>query len=155
MRKKIPELNEPLHTALSINFSIHVIERYMEQQLLRICGISPIRFEVLNILRSYGGKSTPKDISLETYRAPHTISSLLDKLELGGLIQRKRSNTDRRSIDITLTKKGWNTIDEALPIYTEISIAIMSSLDNNQIDTLRNTLKLIRSELLDIASKHH
>ncbi len=41
-----------------------------------------------------------------------TLTSLVDKIELIGLIKRVNSKEDRRSVLITLTKKGKKLIDE-------------------------------------------
>ncbi len=49
---------------------------------------------------------TPSDIARELMVTLGTVTTSLNKLEKKGYIERTRSNTDRRVVYLTLTKKG-------------------------------------------------
>jgi len=44
-----------------------------------------------------------------------TISGIVDRLETGGYLQRRRSTDDRRVVHLRLTEKGKRTILQAPP----------------------------------------
>lgn len=57
-----------------------------------------------------------------------TISSALDRLERRGLIQRRPSTTDRRSVLVTLSAEGETLVDRLLQIQRDNSRAMLGSL---------------------------
>ena len=52
----------------------------------------------------------PAMISDSLFIPRQTMTSLLDQMEKNGLIVRERSQTDRRRVNLSLTKKGHETI---------------------------------------------
>ncbi len=53
-------------------------------------------------------KMTMKNIAAKINRTKPTVTVLVDKLEKLGYIKRELSNTDNRSTNVVLTKKGEN-----------------------------------------------
>ena len=75
--------------------------------LLKPHGITPEQFNILRILR--GQKGNPialRDISGRMIDRNSNTSRLVDKLIAKGLVRRKTCPSDRRRVDIALTKEG-------------------------------------------------
>lgn len=75
--------------------------------------ISTQQYNVLRILRgSYPGKMMLNDIQKRMLDRMSNASRLVDKLVMNGLASRKESNSDRRKVDILITEKGLNLLNE-------------------------------------------
>ncbi|MEL0436443.1 MarR family winged helix-turn-helix transcriptional regulator [Phycobacter sp. K97] len=82
------------------------------REIHQTTGVTPAQFRVLQIISEHG-YATAKAISLRMRVSQGTITSLVDKLVRDGLVVREKSNQDRRQINITLTDKGSQILDEA------------------------------------------
>lgn len=131
---------------MSIGRTGDVLNRYLEIELAKQ-GSSPIRFGVMNALFVHGGTMTPTAISKWTFRAKHTISSMLHVLEAMGFIQREPNVNDGRSVNIVVTKKGKKATEKMIPISEEINHKVLSCFDDEQIETLMNLLRQLRKHL--------
>ena len=59
---------------------------------------------------------TVKELGKRLYLDSGTLTPLLKKLEAKGLVMRARSSRDERNLIVSLTQKGENLREEALPI---------------------------------------
>lgn len=95
--------------------------------------------------RTPGGRLRPAAIAaaLATTR-PHT-STLLDRAEQAGLIERNPDPTDGRATEISLTKKGQNEATEmADRLLTSTQAHIHDHLTNEDVRHLEQTLRTLR-----------
>lgn len=89
---------------------------WLNRQLHRFYGfydISSQQFNVLRILRGLHDK--PASISLLNERMldkMSNVSRLVDKLIAKGLVNRQVCETDRRQVDVVITKKGLEIVNE-------------------------------------------
>jgi MarR family 2-MHQ and catechol resistance regulon transcriptional repressor len=60
---------------------------------------------------------TQKDIATKILRSSASVTSVVDKLERRGLVQRRRSEDDRRLVGVSLTEEGRSLMREVLPVY--------------------------------------
>lgn len=82
------------------------------RKLARMAGLTPVQVRVLQIVMNRANV-TPTQISVQMGVSQATISTLLDRLETKGMIERRRSNVDRRQINIVLTEKGHTAVEGA------------------------------------------
>ena len=59
-----------------------------------------------------------------------TLSPLLKRLEVNGLIERRRRDDDERSVDVVLTRAGVDLRDEAVNIPGQVVDALGVGLDD-------------------------
>ena len=59
------------------------------------------------------GAPTPKAVAQEIVLSQATVTSIVDRLEKRGLLQRAKSATDKRSVQITLSAEGEAMLNEA------------------------------------------
>ena len=87
---------------------------YETTQLLKPFGITWQQFNVLRILR--GRRPKPASVKLLTERMIDKMSNasrLVDKLVSKGLVERQACKADRRKVDVFLTDKGLQLVNEA------------------------------------------
>jgi DNA-binding MarR family transcriptional regulator len=81
-------------------------------------GFTFVQWIVMMQLRD-GIASNSKDICHELRHDSGALSRVLDQLAQQGLVERERSLTDRRMVDLTLTEAGERTVASLIPIVTE------------------------------------
>jgi DNA-binding MarR family transcriptional regulator len=77
--------------------------------LAQTAGLTPVQIRMLQIVMSHGS-ATPTQISSQMGVSPATISTLLDRLAAKQMIERQRSDRDRRQTNIVLTQKGSEAV---------------------------------------------
>ncbi|CAM5199138.1 hypothetical protein OURE66S_01576 [Oligella ureolytica] len=79
-------------------------------------GLTDAGFDVLATLRRSGPpyQLTPNQLLAQTLITSGSLTSRLQSLEKLGFISRSCANTDKRSIDVTLTETGKTVIEQAL-----------------------------------------
>ncbi|WP_119389518.1 MarR family winged helix-turn-helix transcriptional regulator [Taklimakanibacter lacteus] len=65
-----------------------------------------------------------------------TMSSAIDRLVRRSLIERRRTEDDRRSLALTVTHKGRQAIDDHVAAYRELCRIMLRSLDPREQDEL-------------------
>lgn len=78
--------------------------------LARTAGLTPVQVRVLQIILTHDGV-TPKEISRQLGVSAATVSTLLDRLAAKSMIERQRSDVDRRQTNIVLTDAGRRAIE--------------------------------------------
>jgi DNA-binding MarR family transcriptional regulator len=81
----------------------------------------------------------------ETMAIDHSILvTMLNPLEADGLIERKRSGTDRRRHDVTVTPAGKRRLADAAQAQREAEDTLFAGLTEPQRDQLRELLIALR-----------
>ena len=81
---------------------------------------------------------TVKEIGQHLYLDSGTLTPLLKKLELKGLLTRARSSKDERSLIVTITPAGEALRDRAIDIPCKMAETV--NLDPNEVSTLYHLL---------------
>ena len=89
-------------------------------------GLVPSHGDILICLYQ-NGKMTMKDIAQKIRRTKPTVTVLVDKLEKTGFVKREMSESDSRSFNIVLTKKG----EDFRPVFEKISKELNDMLHKN------------------------
>ncbi len=143
-----------LNSIMSFIRTFDILHRYLELELMKY-KTSPIRFAIMNAIIVHGGQMVPTAIGKWTYRAPRTVTSMLDSLERDGLIRREPNANDRRSINVVVTEKGWDDISKKILVAEEINQRALSCLSEDELETLSSILKKFRSHLLSEITKRN
>ena len=87
-------------------------EKFLKTQF----GLSTSLFNVLRILRgSHPTALTCGDIGSRTIARDPDITRLVDQLRARGLVSRVRSKSDRRVVEVSITRKGLDLLRELDP----------------------------------------
>ncbi|MBL3569196.1 MarR family transcriptional regulator [Rhodovulum sp. BSW8] len=82
------------------------------RELARAAGLTAVQIRVLQIVAETG-QSTPKTIATRMGVSQATMTTLIDRLVAKGLVDRRRSEADRRQMNIAITPEGRAAIDRA------------------------------------------
>ena len=119
-----------------------------EDSIFAEYGITTEQFAVLAAVKSRGGSLRPTDLALILERSPNSISMLVDRMVKAGLVKRTRDRIDRRVIHVTLTSKGTNAIELAIPEGWDFIQKILSPLPYKDKHALAGMLETVKCELL-------
>lgn len=81
-----------------------------------------------------------------------TVSGIVDRLARSGLVERRRSETDRRAVVITLTPRGREVVETITPLHRQAICEVLGQVDPERLSVLNEILHSINL-LLD-ASPH-
>jgi len=127
---------------LWIQFTIarYITFRTREKELQRY-SLSPENALVLEVINTLGDAATPAEIARVILLEPHSVSGLLNRMEIKGLITKYRDLRRRNLVRLALTEKGkvaFNYASKRGPIHR-----IMSALDDNEREQFRVILDKI------------
>ncbi|OGO18347.1 MAG: hypothetical protein A2Z15_01680 [Chloroflexi bacterium RBG_16_50_11] len=142
----------PLGTLLSILMSFEVLARYLEIEL-KHSEASLIRFNIMSTLFKNGGEMTPSEIAESVFREKNSITAVINTLEREGVVSRKPSTNDRRSVKVVITEKGWKEANRLNPIAQELSREALICLDKEKVEDLVEIMRKIRESLLPRIAK--
>lgn len=111
--------------------------------------ISLAWYDILIVLERSKDKSlTMKELIKETVITKSGVSKILDRIEDGKLIIRKKSQEDARSVYIHITKQGSLEVRRAWSIYKEnIHQLFLDPLDTTEKETLMTILLKLRGRV--------
>jgi DNA-binding MarR family transcriptional regulator len=117
-------------------------EKFLKTQFTLSTGL----FNVLRILRgSHPTALTCGEIGARTIARDPDITRLVDQLSARGLVTRRRSETDRRVVEVSITAKGLNLLRTLDPHSQRMPRALMGHVSAAK---LRQLTRLL-SEVLD------
>ena len=101
-------------------------------------GIQPADADILFTLRRSGPpyRLTPSALSDSLLVSSGTMTSRLDRLERGGLIERVPHASDRRSMEVALTDRARELVDEAVTRHVDNEVRILAELSDRDVDEL-------------------
>ena len=115
-------------------------------QLLKPFNISWQQFNVLRILRGIHPESA--SVKLLTERMIDKMSNasrLVEKLKRKGLVDRQICPEDRRRVDVFITDKGLDLVNQASAVMEEDLQRVMSSISREEAVALNQILDTIHS----------
>jgi DNA-binding MarR family transcriptional regulator len=137
----------PLGTLFSLLMSFEVLQRYLEVEL-RHSDVSLIRFNIMSTLYKNGGEMTPSEISESVFREKNSITAVLNTLEREGVVRREPSASDRRSVKVVITDKGWQEANRLSPIAQTLSREALGCVDKDKVEDLVEIMRAMREKLL-------
>jgi MarR family transcriptional regulator, organic hydroperoxide resistance regulator len=116
-------------------------------RLVEPAGLSFAQYNALRIIRGAGKNGIPTlAIRERMVDEGTTITRLLDKLEIAGLIVRERSFPDRRQVICYATDAGKRLLDQLDPKVDAMDELVVGFLPATRIKELLRTLEEIRRE---------
>ena len=93
------------------------------------------------------GKLTQREIGIGLHIKPATVSNLVKKMEITGLISRKRDSADDRIINVELTSEGKEAAQFTENVIEQIENDIRLECSEEEMDLLSKPLIKIRNRL--------
>jgi DNA-binding MarR family transcriptional regulator len=97
-------------------------------------GLNGASFDVLATLRRSGPPYalSPGDLLETMMITSGTMTNRIDQLEKAGLVARAHNPEDRRSVIISLTDKGFATIDAAVTAHVATQARLVAALSSEE-----------------------
>jgi len=116
-------------------------------RLFRQHGLTLSRYNVLRNLEMADRPLTCGEIAQRMIQVVPAITSLVDQLEKGGLVERQRCDQDRRVVHVRITGAGKKmTATVKTPLY-ELEKRMMKGLSRSDLKTLTELLNQTRASL--------
>jgi DNA-binding MarR family transcriptional regulator len=129
------EFLSPLHKA-SRQLSLHLESRMTQ------ADVSPTEGHILTYLRSYAPASVGDLVRVFGIKQS-TFTSMLDRLEAGGLVRRDVNPDDRRSFMISLTDRGVELTGRINGLLLELEAEIRSRLTPADVEGFRAVMRAV------------
>jgi DNA-binding MarR family transcriptional regulator len=109
-------------------------------------GITTEQWRLLACIKSRG-PLRPSDIASQLERSPNSVSMLVDRMVKAGLVRRTRDRKDRRTVFVSMTDKGKEAVEPAIPAGWEFIHKLLSPLSYDDQRALASMLETIKCEL--------
>ena len=134
-----------------INFLLsaaqHTVFQYLNGQLAPY-GITPAQYGVLNCLWKHQ-TLTPKQLGELLKIEASSISSVLDRMQKSGLIERNINPDNRRVVHVSLTPKGSELQPAIELLIQDMNDLVMEPFSKEDRDTILRFLSLIANLTLE------
>lgn len=111
--------------------------------------IKLLHFEIMRTLQEEGTLH-PAKIGEKLLIAKAQMTHLIDKLVERDFVKREMDPSDRRTLNITLTEKGKQVLEEQDNLVINAMRDNMSSLSDAELEALSNSLRNLRDTLFKL-----
>ena len=123
------------------NWTMEKSKRFFEK-----ADLTPQQFNILRILRGAGKPLSTMQIRQRMLDRMSDTSRIVDRLLKKALVQKMVCKDDRRLVDITISEKGMNLLQE-LDNYNDEMDALLSSINEEEAKTLNHLLDKLRGSV--------
>ncbi len=116
-----------------------ILFKYIEKEVGDKFGITPVQIGVLFFLQKNNG-CLLKDISRELGQNNSAVTTLVERMEKNGLLQKQDSETDGRAFQVFSTKKGLEIAEKGLPVIGEFNSKLIDNISEAELDTIHDFL---------------
>lgn len=148
---ELPVVGQPAHRCAAFLEYVARRMRGGSEAVLGAVGLRPRHLLTLTVLREHGDSG--QRVLAEVLHIDRTnLVGLLNELEEGGLIERRRSAEDRRRHVVELTPAGHAKLAEAELALSAVEAEILAGLDLGEREQLYQLLVRASGELTRIAA---
>ncbi|NIA15671.1 MAG: MarR family transcriptional regulator [Nitrospiraceae bacterium] len=121
--------------------------------LFRHYDLTGAQFNLLFALKFKKAKVTQSELGKRLVVTRASVTSLVDKLEQKGLVERCSVPGNRRIYHIELTQEGQRLIDEVEPLYRSKVHQSIADLSEEECRTLIDLMERVRARTTILASQ--
>jgi len=118
------------------------LERASEYRIKEKLGLTPSQWKIILTLSFFNGISQ-KELAGKIYVDASTLVPVIDKMEIGGLVERKPDPNDRRNNLVFLTKKSESAVDSIIKILLQLIKEFYKGISQKEQDNIQILLKKI------------
>jgi MarR family 2-MHQ and catechol resistance regulon transcriptional repressor len=128
-----------LNTYIKLMRAANTIQSLVERRLDTF-GLTENQFGSMEILY-YLGPQSQRELGSKLFTSGGNITMVIDNLEKRGLVQRVRSESDRRTIIVSLTEQGRELIAEIMPGQIQAIVELFAPLASEEQERLGDLCK--------------
>ncbi len=110
------------------------------EPLLTTQGLTPTQLGVLEAIL-HKGPLTQRELVRKVLTSAGNLTDVIDKLAARGLVTRRRSTADRRTVTVGLTPEGRTLISALFPRHARDIASVMGVLDETELQELGRLLR--------------
>jgi len=130
---------------IEIGETAHVLRRAFDRRAARL-GVTRAQWRVLvKLNRNPDLRQVELADMLDI--EPITLCRIVDRLEEGGLVERRRDPADRRAWRLALTAKSRPLVEKLGALADELSAEAFGGLEKGDLETLRRALAQVRTNV--------
>lgn len=152
-QKRRPESERAEAVLVSLRQIIRATDLH-SRRLSMVSGLTTAQIVALQAIRDLGEVTSGK-LASQMSLSLSTATTILDRLERRGLIERYRSNADRRVVHARLTGEGRKVLRRAPPLLHDRFLERFSKLgaadQDRVVDTLCEVAEMMGADDLDAA----
>lgn len=147
LKKKRPFDSPEQEAAISILRTNDLLHNQF-LRLFRPFGLTPSQYNVLRILRGEGRPLPCQEIAGRMIQVVPAMTGLIDRLEQQQLVQRERSEEDRRVIFVAITAKGRELLSEIDQPLLDLHHRLLGHLSCSELQELNRLLQKARERAM-------
>jgi DNA-binding MarR family transcriptional regulator len=101
----------------------HALQQFLKfsEEAARAVGLTPTQHQALLAIKGFPGRErvTNGELAKRLHIKHHSAVGLINRLEAQGLVIRKKSDSDRREVYVTLTQRGADLIEQLTAVHQE------------------------------------
>ena len=129
-----------------------LLKTYADQRA-RLCGMTRAQWAVLVRLDMSEGLKQSELAELLDLQ-PITLTRLLDRLALNGLIERRADPRDRRANRLFLTPAARPLLERLSTLGTDMMKTVLEGLDSRKLEQMLSDLDLMRENLRGVIQRN-
>jgi DNA-binding MarR family transcriptional regulator len=138
------------HLGRSFKGAMAAVRRLRGRETHRPGDLSFAQYSLLFGLGE-GGELSVRELALTADLAPATVTQMLDGLEATGLVERARSQRDRRIVLISLTERGAELVAARRARFEPLWRGALAEFDEDELLTAAAVLDRLRELFYDVA----
>ncbi len=139
----------PHEALLNVYYTASCLKKKADQFFAPF-GLTDVQFNLMMLVKHQSGEEgglSQARLSAMMLVNRANITSLVDRMEKAGLVERTDSPTDRRYNIVRLTAKGKKLLDEVEPLYGKEIRKVMAALKDPDQKKLVALLERVRANL--------
>ena len=109
--------------------------RYVGTQLEKKTKTTFEQFQVLNMIDEIGITANATEMAKKLVKNTNTLSTILDRMEIKGLVVKTRDTQDRRIVYAAITEKGKRKLKDAKTASHEVVEKLTSEFSPEELKT--------------------
>ncbi|SRR6266567_2944984 len=108
------------------------LRRYLRfsEEVTRRGGITPLQYQLMLQIKGFPGRETATvgELAERLQAKHHGVVSLISRCEAAALVKRSISRSDRRRVDVQLTKKGDKCLQQLAGLHRAELLSLQGQL---------------------------
>ena len=125
-----------------LNMAQRLLLKYVDSEFTKRLGVPSVQAAALFYLMKYDG-CLSKALSDVLMQNKSATTTLIERMEKNGLVEKTPSETDGRAWNICLTDKGRSIAREAKPLVAEYNRSLMKHFSDADIEVIHRFLDTI------------
>jgi len=122
------------------------------EPICRNLGLTVMQYRVLFIIRHINRPIMISDLAQLTDRRINSITTIIDRMERQGLVEKLRDERDRRAINLAITEKGNKKFEAVTGPFMGLLLQLMSCLSEEELQLFIKLIDKLRDRVIEMTA---